>query len=230
MQSANFGILTNFTMQIISTIALHNYKVPVMIKTQKNFTFCPGKSQENFINIFQDFKQNSRTFKDFSGQQKNPGLFQDVATLNAGGSLCPHQGDKWSRGTWGEDYYGWGPGESFCAVRGNAENSCSGAFVRTFARTLQNRTRTFVSRYSMLLSGVIGNRILVRERAFVFGSKNATEPNKNIRQSIFFASFGSDRRSYEQNYVTPCIVRLWLHSRILIFQRRRLSKCEKKFS
>ena len=132
--------------------------------------------------------------------------------------------------------YGSGSGESFCAVRGNAENSCSGAFVRTFARTLQNRTRTFVSRYSMLLSGVIGDRILVRERAFVFGSvrenvrKNATEPNKNIRQSIFFASFGSDRRSYEQNYVTPCIVRLRLHSGILIFQRRRFLKCEKKFS
>ena len=105
-----------------------------------------------------------------------------------------------------------------------------------FARTLQNRTRTFVSRYSMLLSGVIGDPIFVREQAFVFRSvrenvrKNATEPNKNIRQSIFFASFGSDRRSYEQNYVTPCIVRLRLHSGILIFQRRRFSKCEKKFS
>ena len=129
-----------------------------------------------------------------------------------------------------------GSGESFCAVRENAKNSCSGAFVRTFARTLQNRTRTFVNRYSMLLSGVIGDRILVREQAFVFGSvrenvcKNATEPNKNIRQSIFFASFGSDPRSFEQNYVTPCIVRLRLHSGILIFQRRRFSKSEKKFS
>ena len=74
------------------------------------------------------------------------------------------------------------------------------------------------------------------EIVFLFGSvrenvrKNATEPNKNIRQSILVASFGSDRRSYEQNYVTPCIVRLRLHSGILIFQRRRFSKCEKKFS
>ena len=39
-------------MQIISTIALHNYKVPVIIK---KFTFCLRKSRENLINIFQDF-------------------------------------------------------------------------------------------------------------------------------------------------------------------------------
>ena len=41
-----------------------------------------------------------------------------------------------------------------------------------------------------------------KRRKFLFGSvrenvrKNAPEPNKNIRQSTFYASFGSDRRSY----------------------------------
>ena len=45
---------------------------------KNNFTFCPGKSQENSINIFQDFpgltneiQGLSRTFQD---SKKNPGL------------------------------------------------------------------------------------------------------------------------------------------------------------
>ena len=80
-------------------------------------------------------------------------------------------------------------------------------------------------RRSYSCSGASVRVLSVRENV----RKNATEPNKNIRQSIFFASFESDRRSYEQNYVTPCIVRLRLHSGILIFQRRRFSKCEKNF-
>ena len=65
-------------MQVILTTALHNYKVPVIIKKLKNFTFCLGKSRENFINIFQDFpgltnkiQGLSRTFQD---SKKNPGL------------------------------------------------------------------------------------------------------------------------------------------------------------
>ena len=69
-------------MQIISTIALHNYKVPVIIK---KIIFCLRKSRENLINIFQDFpgltnkiQGLSRTFQE---SKKNPGLFQDVATL-----------------------------------------------------------------------------------------------------------------------------------------------------
>ena len=67
-------------MQIISTInsfvqlqGTSYYK-----KKQKNFTFCPGKSRENSINIFQDFpgltnkiQGLSRTFQD---SKKNPGL------------------------------------------------------------------------------------------------------------------------------------------------------------
>ena len=64
-------------MQIISTIALYNYKVPVIVK-KNNFTFCPGKSRENSINIFQDFpgltnkiQGLSRTFQN---TKKNPGL------------------------------------------------------------------------------------------------------------------------------------------------------------
>ena len=64
-------------MQIISTIALYNYKVPVIVK-KNNFTFCPGKSRQNSTNIFQDFpgltnkiQGLSRTFQD---TKKNPGL------------------------------------------------------------------------------------------------------------------------------------------------------------
>ena len=67
-------------MQIILTMVLYNYKVPVIIK--KNFTFCAGKSRENLKNIFPALsrtnKQNSRTFQE---SKKNPGLFEDVATL-----------------------------------------------------------------------------------------------------------------------------------------------------
>ena len=75
-------------MQVISTTALHNYKLPVIIKKLKNFTFCLGKSREYFINIFQDFpgltnkiQGLSRTFQDSKKIQDFPGLFQDVATL-----------------------------------------------------------------------------------------------------------------------------------------------------
>ena len=49
-------ILQTFIVEIISTILLCNYKVPV-ITTKKNFTFCPGKSQENFPNFFQNFPE-----------------------------------------------------------------------------------------------------------------------------------------------------------------------------
>ena len=79
-------ILQTFIMQIISTKPLCNYNVPVITTTTKNFTFCPGKSQENFPNFFQDFpglinkiQGLSRTFQD---RKKNPGLFQNVATLS----------------------------------------------------------------------------------------------------------------------------------------------------
>ena len=63
-------------MQIISTMVLYNYKVPVIIL--KKFTFCPGQSRENLPNIFQDFpgllnkiQGLSRTFQN---RKKNPGL------------------------------------------------------------------------------------------------------------------------------------------------------------
>ena len=71
-------------MQIISTIALYNYKVPVIVK-KNNFTFCPGKSRENSINIFQDFPGLTNKIQGLSRTPKKiqdfPGLFQDVATL-----------------------------------------------------------------------------------------------------------------------------------------------------
>ena len=73
-------------MQIISTInSFVQLQGTSYNKKKNNFTFCPGKSRENSINIFQDFpgltnkiQGLSRTFQD---SKKNPGLFQDVATL-----------------------------------------------------------------------------------------------------------------------------------------------------
>ena len=62
-------------MQIISTMVLYDYKVPVIIK--KNFTFCFGKSRENFPNIFQDFPGLINKIQGFSRAGKNPGLFQE---------------------------------------------------------------------------------------------------------------------------------------------------------
>ena len=77
-------------MQIISTIPLCNYEVPV-ITTTKNFTFCPGKSRENFPNFFQDFpgliNKIQGLLRIFQDRKKNPGLFQDVATLKADESM-----------------------------------------------------------------------------------------------------------------------------------------------
>ena len=70
-------------MQIISTInSFVQLQGTSYNKKKNNFTFCLGKSRENSINIFQDFTNKiqglSKTFQD---SKKNPGLFQDVATL-----------------------------------------------------------------------------------------------------------------------------------------------------
>ena len=59
-------------MQIISTMALYHHQVPVITYKKNNFTFRPGKSRENFPNIFQDLQTK---FKDFPGQQKNSRTF-----------------------------------------------------------------------------------------------------------------------------------------------------------
>ena len=71
-------------MQIISTMVLYNYKVPVIIK--KKFTFCPGQSRENLPNIFQDFPGLMNKIQGLSRTGKKiqdfPELFQDVATLS----------------------------------------------------------------------------------------------------------------------------------------------------
>ena len=66
-------------MQIISTInSFVQLQGTSYNKKKNNFTFCPGKSRENSINIFQDFpgltnkiQGLSRTFQD---SKKNPGL------------------------------------------------------------------------------------------------------------------------------------------------------------
>ena len=66
-------------MQIRSTIAFYNQGTNY---SEKKFTFRYGKSRENYLIFSRAYQQKFRTFKDFPGQQKNPGLFQDVATLS----------------------------------------------------------------------------------------------------------------------------------------------------
>ena len=67
-------------MQIISTLALYNYKVSVIVK-KNNFTFCPGKSRENSINIFQDFPGLTNKFKDFQGLSRTAKEIQDFSRM-----------------------------------------------------------------------------------------------------------------------------------------------------
>ena len=57
-------------MQINSAMALYNYKIPALYKKNKNFTFCPGKSRENFAFFSRTFQDLQTQFKDFPGQQK----------------------------------------------------------------------------------------------------------------------------------------------------------------
>ena len=69
--------------QIISTMAMYNYQITsYQLSKKKQYTFCSGKSWENFIKHFPGLKNKiqglSRTIQD---NKKNPGLFQDVATL-----------------------------------------------------------------------------------------------------------------------------------------------------
>ena len=79
----NKAFQRTFTIQIISTMTDGFVKLQDRPTNccEKKSTFCPGKSRENVLNIFQDLKQNSRIFQD---SKKNPGLFQDVATLVEG--------------------------------------------------------------------------------------------------------------------------------------------------
>ena len=52
--------------------------------------FRPGKARVKLSNTktkFKDFPGLKTKFKDFPGQQKNPGLFQDVATLYLSSTL-----------------------------------------------------------------------------------------------------------------------------------------------
>ena len=77
-------------MQIISIIALYNYKVSAIIK---NFKFCPGKSWENFHIFFAELINKIQGL--FTTAKKNPGLFQDVATL----SIVWHNINKAEYGT-----------------------------------------------------------------------------------------------------------------------------------
>ena len=68
-------------MQIISTIALYNYKVPVIVKKKQLHILSwkiTGKLYKHFPGLTNKIQELSRTFQD---TKKNPGLFQDVATL-----------------------------------------------------------------------------------------------------------------------------------------------------
>ena len=65
-------------MQIISTMALYNYKVPIIIK-KKQLHILSWQITENFQIFSRTNKQNSKTFQ---GCKKNPELFQNVATLS----------------------------------------------------------------------------------------------------------------------------------------------------
>ena len=60
-------------MQIISTIPLYNYKVPIITTTKKtshSVLVNHGKLSKLFLGLSRTYKQNSRTFKDFPGQKK----------------------------------------------------------------------------------------------------------------------------------------------------------------
>ena len=71
-------IVQTFIMQIISTIPLCNYKVPVITTTKKTSHSVLVNHGKTFQTFSRTYKQNSRTFHH---RKKNPGLFQDVATL-----------------------------------------------------------------------------------------------------------------------------------------------------
>ena len=68
-------------MQIISTLALYNYKVRVITKTTSHSVLeNHGKTLKTF---FQDFPGLINEIQGLSRTaKKNPGLFQDVATLD----------------------------------------------------------------------------------------------------------------------------------------------------
>ena len=62
-------------MQIISTMALHNYQVPVIIKEKKTSQSVLVNHEKTFQIFSRTYKQNSRTFEDFPGQQKKSWTF-----------------------------------------------------------------------------------------------------------------------------------------------------------
>ena len=68
-------ILQTFIMQIISTISLCNYKVPVITtttKTSQSVLVNHGKTFQTFSRTFQDLQTK---FKDFPGQKKKSRTF-----------------------------------------------------------------------------------------------------------------------------------------------------------
>ena len=80
-------------MQIISTINSFVQLQGTSYYKKNNFTFCPGKSRENSINIFQDFPGLTNKIQGLSRTAKKiqdfPGLFQDVATLERDNHKLP---------------------------------------------------------------------------------------------------------------------------------------------
>ena len=67
--------LQTFIMQIISTIPLCNYKVPVITTTTKTSHSALVNHGKTFQTFSRTYIQNSRTFKDFPGQKKKSRTF-----------------------------------------------------------------------------------------------------------------------------------------------------------
>ena len=65
-------------MQIISTINSFVQLQGTSYYKKNNFTFCPGKSRENSINIFQDLQTK---FKDFQGFSRTAKKIQDFSRM-----------------------------------------------------------------------------------------------------------------------------------------------------
>ena len=63
-------------MQISSSMALFNYKVPIIMKKNSNFVLANhGKTTKYFSRLSRTYQPKSKTFKDFPGQQKKSRTF-----------------------------------------------------------------------------------------------------------------------------------------------------------
>ena len=74
-------------MQIRSTIAFYNHKVPIILKKNSHSVMVNhGKTTKYFPGLSRTYQQKSRTFKDFPGQQKKSKTFPGCG--NPESSMC----------------------------------------------------------------------------------------------------------------------------------------------